>query len=169
MTSLTRSLDAQSLGNAGTIEGTVVDQTGASVPRARIHLSNAVSGYNQSVVSAQDGSFRLVNIPPNPYHLEVTAPGFQTFAQDVTVKNALPIQFKAALSVSGGQSTVTVEAAADTLETDPSAHVDVDRSLLSKIPVFNPGAGLSEAIVHSTGGVAADATASFTLWAITPR
>src|SRR5215831_10135320 len=82
---LTMSAQAQSLGNAGTIEGTVVDQTGASVPQAHVRLSNAVSGYSQGVMSAQDGSFRLVNIPPNPYHLQVSASGFNTFTQDVSV------------------------------------------------------------------------------------
>src|SRR5262249_15475937 len=55
----------------------------------------------------------------------------------------------------------TVEAAADTLEINPSAHVDVDRSLMLKMPVLDPAAGLSEAIVHSTGGVAADANGFF--------
>ena len=159
--SFTLSVDAQSLGNAGTIEGMVVDQSGASLPQAQVRLSNAVSGYQQNVVSAQDGSFRMVNIPPNAYHLEVTASGFGVFAQDVSIRNAIPIQVKATLAVAGAQSTVTVEAAADTLETNPSAHVDVDRSLLLKLPVFDPAAGLSEAIVHSTGGVAADANGFF--------
>src|SRR5581483_6568621 len=132
---------AQSLGNAGTIEGTVVDQSGASIPRAQVRLTNAVSGYSQAATSTEDGSFRLVNIPPNPYHLEVTASGFGVFTQDVSVRNAIPIQVKAALAVAGAQSTVTVEAAADTLETNPSAHVDVDRSLFLKLPVSEPAAG----------------------------
>jgi hypothetical protein len=158
---LMASAKAQSLGNAGTIEGTVVDQTGASVPKAQIHISNAVSGYSQSVTSAQDGSFRLVNIPPNPYHLEVTASGFGVFTQDVSLRNAIPIQVKATLAVAGAKTTVTVEAVADTLENDPSAHVDVDRSLILKIPSFDPGGGLSETIVFSTGGVAADANGFF--------
>ena len=117
---LTVSAHAQSLGNAGTIEGVIVDQTGASVPQAQIHLSNAVSGYSQTVTAGQDGSFRLANIPPNPYHLEVVAQGFNPFAQDVSIRNAIPIQVKATLAVAGAQSTVTVESAADTLETNPS-------------------------------------------------
>jgi len=33
----------QSLGNAGTIEGTVVDQSGAAIPKAELHLTNAVT------------------------------------------------------------------------------------------------------------------------------
>ncbi|HYL73818.1 MAG TPA: TonB-dependent receptor [Bryobacteraceae bacterium] len=158
---LTGSAAAQSLGNAGTIEGTVVDQTGASVPKARIHLSNAITGYSQNATTAQDGSFRLVNIPPNPYHLDVTASGFGVFAQDVSVRNAIPIQVNAILAVAGEKTTITVEATGGTVETDPSAHVDVDRSLILKLPSSDPGAGLSQAIVYSTGGVAADANGFF--------
>ena len=92
---------AQSLGNAGTIEGSVTDQTGASVPDAKVTIKNGVSGYTQSATSAMDGSFRLTNIPPNPYHLEVTASGFNTSEQDVTVRNAIPVQVKAKLALAG--------------------------------------------------------------------
>ena len=87
-------LAAQSLGNAGTVEGTVVDQSGAAVPKATVTAANAVTGYKQSVVSASDGSFRLVNLPPNPYHIEVTAPGFNPFTQDVAIRVLYPLPLK---------------------------------------------------------------------------
>ena len=103
---------AQSLGNAGTVEGTVVDQSGAAVPGAVVSVHNAISGYNQSTTSAADGSFRLSNIPPNPYHLEAKAANFNTYSQDISIRNAIPIQVKPTLSVAGAQTTVTVEAAA---------------------------------------------------------
>jgi hypothetical protein len=156
------SLHAQSLGNAGTIEGTVTDPSGASVPDAMVNIANAVSGYKQSVNTAMDGSFRLVNIPPNPYHLEITAAGFGPFSQDVNVRNAIPVQLKLKLALAGGQTSVTVEAAgADILENDPSAHVDVDRSLFLKLPSSDAAGGLSQAIMNTTGGVAADANGFF--------
>src|SRR5258708_25374283 len=85
-------VSAQSLGNAGTIEGTVVDATGAVVAKAQVTLRNAVSGYTQTVQTGTDGSFRLVNIPPNPYRLEIKAPGFSTSSQNVDVRNSIPIQ-----------------------------------------------------------------------------
>src|SRR5207302_5225391 len=153
---------AQSLGNAGTIEGTVVDPSGAAVAHARVSIHNAVTGYSQATMTASDGSFRLSNIPPNPYHLEAAASGFDVHAEDVTIRSGVPVQVKAALALSGTRTSVTVEAAgADILEVNPSAHVDADRNLLMKIPGNDPGAGLSQAIVYSTGGVAADANGFF--------
>jgi hypothetical protein len=79
---------AQSLGNTGT----VMDASGAAIPKASVTLHNPLTSYTQSATSAEDGSFRLVNIPPNPYHLEVTAPGSAPFAEDIDVRNSLPLQ-----------------------------------------------------------------------------
>ena len=152
----------QSLGNAGTIEGSVVDPSGAAVAKATVTIHNAVTGYRQSTITGAEGGFRFSNIPPNPYHLDVTAPGFAVFGQDVSIRGAIPIQFKATLALAGAQSTLTVEAAgADLIEVDPSAHIDADRSLIMKIPAFDPAGGLSQAITYSTGGVAADGNGLF--------
>jgi hypothetical protein len=157
---------AQSLGNAGTIEGTVVDQTGAGVPNAKVTLRNALTGYMQTISTGSEGSFRLVNIPPNPYRLEVTASGFSVSSQDVEIRNSIPVQVKATLALAGGQTTVTVEGAAEALETDPSAHIDVDSSQMLKIPAFDPGASLSQVVTYSTGGLRRTETDSSILWAI---
>src|SRR5450432_1603526 len=150
------------MGNAGTIEGSVVDPSGAVVAKATVTIHNAVSGYNQSTATVADGTFRFSNIPPNPYHLEVKASGFAVFAQDVSIRSAIPVQFKATLALAGAQTSVTVEGAgADLLEVDPSAHIDADRSLIMKLPSFDPAGGLSQAITYSTGGVAADGNGLF--------
>jgi hypothetical protein len=158
---LTVAAHAQSLGNAGTIEGTVVDPSAASVPKATITLTNAVTGYKQSVESDANGVFRLTNIPPNTYHLTATAPGFSSFAQDVPIRSSVPVQVKAILPVAAAETSVTVEASGAAVETDPSAHVDVDRSAFQRLPETTPGGGLADAITYSTGAVAADANGSF--------
>jgi hypothetical protein len=152
---------AQSLGNAGTVEGIVVDPSGAAVPKAAVSIHNSVTGYTQAATSGSDGSFRLNNLPPNSYQLEVTASGFAAYQQTVDIKNAIPISLKTTLALAGANTTVLVEGAAQALETDPSAHVDIDRSLILKLPSFDPGGGLSQAITFSTGGVAADANGFF--------
>jgi hypothetical protein len=155
-------IEAQSLGNAGTVEGTVMDPSGADVPKATVTLRNPVSGYEQTVVSNSDGKYRLVNIPPNPYHMEVKATGFATFSSDVAIRNSLPIQLPVKLALAGSETTVEVESAgADLVELDASAHTDADANQILSLPAFDPGGGLSQAITYSTGGVAADANGFF--------
>jgi hypothetical protein len=152
----------QSLGNAGTIEGSVVDPSGAAVAKAVVTIRNVVSGYQQATSTNSDGVFRFSNIPPNPYHLEVSAGGFADLARDVAVRSAVPIQVKLQLSLASEKSSVTVEGAGvDMLEVDPSAHTDTDRSLLLKLPAMDPAGGLSQAITYSTGGVVADGNGLF--------
>ena len=152
----------QSLGNAGTIQGLVRDQSNSSVGGAQIVLSNPISNYQQKTTAAADGTFRLGNIPPNSYHVEVTAPGFASYTADVSIRNSVPVQLTASLKLAGSTTEVTVEGAgADVLEVDPTAHMDVDRNLIAKLPTVNPGSGLSDAITYSTGGVVADANGFF--------
>jgi len=156
------SLYAQSLGNAGTIQGLVRDPSAASVANARVTLANPISGYSQTTTTGANGAFRMGNIPPNSYHLEIRATGFGTYGADLSIRNSVPLQITAGLTLAGSASSVTVEGAgADLLENDPTAHVDVDRQLISKLPSVNPGSGLSDAIVFSTGGVAADGNGFF--------
>jgi hypothetical protein len=153
---------AQSLGNAGTVKGTVLDPTGAVVAGAQIRVTNPVTGYSQTANSGSDGTFQLSNLPPNPYHLEVTAEGFNLFTQDVSVRGALPVQVNVKLTVVGSKTTINVEAAgSDVLEVDPTAHTDADRSEMIKLPALDPAGGLSQAIVMNTGGVAADGNGFF--------
>ena len=88
--SLVNGVLAQSLGNAGTIDGTVTDPSGAAVPKAAVTIVNRVTNYKQSVTTDSSGAFRFTNIPPNPYHLEVSAPNFATYEQDVTFAAQFP-------------------------------------------------------------------------------
>jgi hypothetical protein len=153
---------AQSLGNSGTVKGTVLDPSGAVVSGATVTVTNPVTGYTQTATTGTDGAFQLSNLPPNPYHLEVKAEGFNIFTQDVSVRGSLPVQVAAKLSVVGSKTTVNVEAAgSDVLEVDPTAHMDADRSEMIKLPSLDPAGGLSQAIVMNTGGVAADGNGFF--------
>jgi hypothetical protein len=159
---LTQSMEGQSLGNAGTIQGVAVDPSGAAVANAVVTLHNPGTNYAQSTTTDGAGSFRLVNIPPNPYHLEIKSAGFSIFSRDVAIRSALPVEVKAVLQLAEGKTTVTVEASgADLLDVTSSDHTDADRSLIDKLPSFDPGGGLSQAITYTTGGVAADGNGLF--------
>ena len=76
-------LSAQSLGSASTIEGIVVDPSGAAVANATVEIQNPVSQYTRTTQTDGQGKFQFDNIPYNNYHLTATAPGFQMAMQDV--------------------------------------------------------------------------------------
>ena len=158
---LARSVHGQSVAS-GTIEGTVVDPTGAVVVGAMVEIRNPLTGFQQTAVTDSSGMFRFTNIPFNPYHVQVTQQGFSPAAQDVNVRTTVPIPVKMMLSVAGVKEAVVVEAgAADIIENVPYAHADVDISTLDKLPTFSPASGLSDAITLTSPGVVADSNGFF--------
>src|SRR5438105_516931 len=161
LSSIAISAAAQSVAS-GTIEGTVVDPTGAVVTGATVEIRNPISRYQQMTTTDSMGAFRFTNIPLNPYHLEVMAPGFAAAAQDVNVRTTVPISVKITLAVAGVSQEVSVEAgAADILETVPFAHADVDIATFDKLPTLSPGSALSDTIAMTAPGVVTDSNGFF--------
>lgn len=153
---------AQSPGNAGTLQGTVTDASGAVLPNAKVSVLHRLNTYRRTAITDPDGGFRLTNLPPNSYHLDVSAANFARYESDVDVRGTVPIDMKIILEVAGTATSITVEAAgADLLENVPYAHNDVDTKVVEKLPISSPGSGLSDAIMMSSGAVASDSNGFF--------
>src|SRR5262245_4960223 len=155
------SLKAQSTGNSSAVIGTVLDPTGAVVANATIEIHNPVSGYIRSTTTDSAGKFSFNNLPFNPYHLRVTAEGFAAYAQDTDVRSSVPIVLTIHLQVAGSTTTVTVEGGGDLLETNPSAHTDVDRALFDKLPLESQSSSVSSLVTMASPGVVADSNGLF--------
>jgi Carboxypeptidase regulatory-like domain len=153
---------AQSGSNSGSINGTVLDPTGAVVPKATVEIHNPVSHFDRSTTTDKSGAFSLPNIPFNPYHMTVTATGFAPNVQDVDIRSIVPLSLKISLQVLGSITKVTVEApAADLLENDPTFHSDIDKNLFDKLPLESTTSSLSSLVTLSTPGIAADSNGLF--------
>ena len=63
---------------SGSISGAVVDATGAFIVGARVSITHKDLSPNREVLSGDDGQFSFANIPPGPFRLSITAPGFKT-------------------------------------------------------------------------------------------
>src|SRR3989442_1336044 len=147
---------------SGTIRGSVLDPSGAAVKGATVEIQNPVSGYTRTVQADDQGNFEFGNVPYNPYHMSVTAPGFAANQQDVDVRTPIPTELKISLKIGSETTSVTVHASAeDIIENVPNAHSDVDASTLLKLPIATAGAGLSEAITMVAVGVVADSNGFF--------
>ncbi len=153
---------AQSSANSGMVQGTVVDPSGAAVPGAAVRLENPVSGHVNDVVTGTDGSFRIPNIPFNPYHLTVTAPGFSNFVQDIDVRSSVPITVDVKLAIGSATETITVTGSAtELIDMTATEHTDVDRGLFDELPLESQSSSVSSLITLATPGVVADSNGLF--------
>src|SRR5258707_10264280 len=127
---------AQGLGGAGTVQGIVKDPTGGVMQAVEVRISNPVSGYSRTTTTDTTGKYVFSNLPPNPYHISVAAQGFQPLEKDVDVRSGVPITLDLSLALAGTTTTVEVVGhAEDLLERDPTAHTDIDQSLMTKLPI----------------------------------
>ncbi len=153
---------AQSMANSGIIRGSVLDPSGAAVPKATIQMENPISHYTQTVRADAQGNFQLSNLPFNNYHLVTSAPGFQSEVDDIDVRSAVPVQKQISLKLGSTATTVDVVAeAGDLVETDSTAHTDVDRGLFDKLPLESSSSSMSALVTQSAPGVSADSNGLF--------
>jgi Carboxypeptidase regulatory-like domain len=153
--------NAQGLGGAGTVQGIVKDPTGGVMQAVEVRISNAVSGYSRTTTTDGAGKYVFTNLPPNPYHISVAAEGFQPLEKDVDVRSGVPITLDLSLALAGTTASVDVVGhAEDLLERDPTAHTDIDQSLMSRLPIETSG-GLNQVITLASPGVVADSNGFF--------
>src|SRR5579864_7322979 len=145
------------LGNSGSIEGVVKDPSGAVVAGAKVEINYPVTGFHRDVTTANDGVFRFTNIPFNPYHLSVTAPGFAAYSQDVDVRSTVPMSLQVGLKLGTAEMTVNVEAKGeDLVEKDPTFHTDIDQAITDRLPIESATSSMSNLVTLLAPGFAAD-------------
>jgi hypothetical protein len=153
---------AESLGNAAAVQGIVTDPSGAVIPGATVTIYNPVSHFERTATTDASGSFTFTNVPFNPYHLTVNAPGFSPHVEEVNLNSAVPTNLTITLELPSEKTTVTVTTeAADLIEVDPTTHTDVDRALFDKLPLESQSSELSSLVTLSSPGIAADSNGLF--------
>ena len=125
-----------------------------------VDISNAVSGFKRSTTTDSAGQFSFRNLPPNPYHLEIDAQGFAPMGRDVEVRSAVPIDLPITLALAGETTSVDVVGTGQLVERDPTAHTDIDQSLMQTLPIES-SSGLNQVITLASPGVVADANGFF--------
>ncbi|MGA1988110.1 MAG: carboxypeptidase-like regulatory domain-containing protein, partial [Candidatus Sulfotelmatobacter sp.] len=144
------------MGNSTSLNGTVLDATGAVVFGATVKIHNTVSGFERSAQTDTTGGFSFPNVPFNPYHMTIVAKGFAPYVQDVQLRSVVPVTLAITLQAVVDTTTITVrETAGDLVETDSTDHTDVDRSSMDRLPMPE-GGGVAAIVETATPGVSAD-------------
>jgi len=98
---------------SATINGTVMDSSGAVVDGAEVTLINSQTGVSRSTVSNSAGNYVFVDVLPSTYSMKVVKEGFSTLAQsDFTLYVNQTATFDFHLTLGSTQQSITVEAAA---------------------------------------------------------
>jgi TonB family protein len=71
--------------NFSTVSGSIVDQSGASLPGVTVAAVNITRGSRQEVTTDRNGRFELIGLTQGSYRLEADLPGFETFRQTVAL------------------------------------------------------------------------------------
>ena len=166
-------LSAQDI--TGTIGGTILDPTGAAVPKAKVVVTN--TDRNQvvrDVTTNESGTYSAPLLPIGNYSIKVEAPGFKTVDRSGIVLNVndnLKINF----TLEVGQTSETVEVTAQAAPVElgtPASATTIEgtqvrelslatrnyEQLVSLMPGVSNQTGADELFVGTTGASGTTAT-----------
>src|SRR5215470_17996213 len=97
--------------STGSIQGTILDPHGASVPGAKVTITSKATGAAQTP-EVSGGSYNSGPLIPGDYVVRVEAQGFRAVEQTMTVQVGNITPGNVTLEVGSETTTVTVEGAA---------------------------------------------------------
>ena len=126
---------AQTQITTGAIQGTTTDETGAPLPGVTIEARNVGTNLTRSQVTATDGRFVFLQLPPGTYRLAFKLQGFATFVQDeIQLTVGQTVTIPAAMKVGGVQETITVSGTPVVESTRTSAATTLGTRTVENIP-----------------------------------
>ena len=142
----------------GDVAGVVTDPSGATVPGAKVSLTDESKGNTQESTTNKDGVFHFYLLSPGPYTLTVAATGFQSFSRHSNVAVGQIATLNVQLTLGAATTSVTVTEAAPLIQTENGdTSSALSQQQISNVP--NPGNDLTAiaqlapgVVVNSQGG-----------------
>ena len=136
--------------------GVVTDATGAVIPGTTVTLSNASTSVKFTQVTDNLGSYRFLNVPPNPgYRATFAHAGFETAEfTNITLLVGVTRTQNARLSVGTTTQTVQVSAGNATVSldtTDAAIGNNIDIRRLNSLPVYDRTTGIGTLFKQQPG------------------
>lgn len=120
-----------------TINGIVVDPSGAVIAGAEVVVVNDGTGVQYTTKTNGEGIYVVPNLPPGPYRVQVSNSGFKTIIKpDIVlhVQDALAINFT--LPIGAASEVVTVTGGTPLVNTESAAvSTVVDREFAENVPM----------------------------------
>jgi len=134
----------------GSINGTVLDPSGAAVPASKVTITDAEIGVTRTVTAQANGYFQVFNLPVGTYKVQAVHDGFDTTdVAGVVVQEAHATTLSISLKV--GQASTSVEVVSNpllnatdttngyTLDPDQIALTPLATGSFTQLAVLSPG------------------------------
>jgi len=143
---------AQSQATTATIEGVVMDESGAVVSGAEVELRRAATGFVQTKTTDSNGRYIFTAVPVGTYDVTVTMSGFQPVRHEgVTLTVGARQSLDVTVRVSPVTEAVTVTGEAPLVETSRVTYQQtLNETAIHSLPIIARG---FEAFVRLTPGV----------------
>jgi hypothetical protein len=120
-----------------TINGIVVDPSGAAIAGAQVVIVNDATGVQYSTKTNGEGVYVVPNLPPGPYRIQVSNTGFKTIIKPdivIHVQDALAINFT--LPIGAASEIMTVQGGAPLIDAENAAvSTVIDRKFVESLPL----------------------------------
>jgi hypothetical protein len=137
MALLLASLPVLGASPTGSIVGTVLDSSGASVAGAKVIVTAPATGFMRSVTSSADGGFVCPLLPVGVYNVAVESSGFKKFEQSgVEVKAEISTSVFATLRPGSASETIVVQGEANQVDTRTGTlRETIDQRTIQDLPL----------------------------------
>ncbi len=129
--------EARAQSGAGSIQGTVMDSTGALMAAVSIHVVNTQTGVVANTTTNSAGSYKVPDLFTGTYTVTVSAPGMQTHTQSIDLLVAQTAVINVNLTPGSVTQQVTVAGNAVQLTTTNSGDISstLDNKRISQLPM----------------------------------
>jgi hypothetical protein len=127
---------AQSAGTSG-LGGTITDPSGAAIPNVTVTITSNDTGQTRTTTTGPDGVYKFTLLQPGSYKIRFAAAGFKTSEIGAVTLNVTETpELSRTLEVGAQSEQVTVEATAETLQTQSSTlGTTVGTKTVSELPL----------------------------------
>jgi hypothetical protein len=148
---------------SGSLSGTVVDPSGATVAGAQVRVRQAQTGAQRSAPTDANGFFSLSSLPVGEYTLEVEAAGFQRFRQaNIQLQIDERLRIDPALVIGAPSEVVEVRGQASAVNTtDAVLRNVIDNARMVQLPLNGRNALQLVALTPGVVPIRSDVGGSF--------
>jgi len=129
---------------SGDLVGTVLDKTGAVVPKATVEAVNVETGVKYKADANDAGEYRFNNLPVGTYDVSASAPGFSTTTfSGFKIELNKTVTLSITLDVRGISNTIEVSSVTPALDTTTAQVSNTfDEKELADLPSATSGSGV---------------------------